>query len=208
MVKELNIIFQYFFNCSNNFFFTPRNQIYWSSKDVKIIKNINGVKEEYVIDQNVTNPKDFRDYSMTKVIYNNEFPNSLKNEPSYSSSPSEMTIKMEAVDIPSDAYDHYKGGNVQGLEIINGEYPKDYTNQILIPDFIAEEILLKNGESSYDDILEMEVEIPVLNEDGKNIFGTYVISGIYQTNYKSYVENEYLLYVGYSKEDIEENKVG
>lgn len=180
-------------------FTAPSNQYNWSDEDVAKIESIDGVDEVYLGLNNMGMSADYRGYDGSYIYTSENYPSELLKYNSEYVMPDTIEVDIISVDANKEVYQHYKKGNVAELNIILGEYPDDYTNEILIPDFLAIEYAKLNEIDDIETLINSSIELNVNVDDP---YATepqfFVVSGIYETDYKNFVSPYYPIYTGYS----------
>jgi len=90
--------------------------------------------------------------------------------------------------------------NTDNIVLLSGVFPKDDSDEILIPDIYA---LLKENSEKFDSIVGKEMTLDITNEEGQHRQKTYKVSGVYNTNYKNNIGISYSIYTAYFRENIQ-----
>lgn len=119
---------------------------------------------------------------------------------SYLNDIQQIDFTFTAFQVPYSFKDNY---NVNNIELVSGDFPKDKSDQILIPDVYALAIL-KNEE--FESLVGKKIQLNVVSTENKVIEKDYIISGVYITNYKSDIDTQYPIYTSYFEQlDLEFN---
>lgn len=188
------------YNGENYTFTHSPDRLYWSDEDIKKIEEIDGVESIYLSSFGVSTNSDYQHNTFNKQI-KKESLEELKKYPSYNYAQDIINLSFDGVGTQKEIYDKYRIGNTLNLEIIQGEYPDDYSNEILIPDFLAMDV------ENSKEVVGKKVTLPVVNiSTNKKSDKEYIISGVYETNYKTQILEQYTIYTGYAMETPEDGK--
>lgn len=186
---------------------TPPNRLYWGLEDVESIQRIDGVEAVYLGEENTSFVADSKGNTYTKTFNFSDYKNLFKSSIAINTAPEKITLSLEGVSISEDVYKYYQGGNTRGLEIIYGEYPKDGTDQMLIPDFVAEYMKESNGYEKISDVIGEEIQLEGKDDNEENTSLSYQVSGVYNSQSNKSITSDYKLYTGYRNEDLEKRAV-
>ncbi len=139
---------------------------------------------------------DYEGKRLELMIDKDDFPESLKNITSYVRAPEEVYFSFKSSPVEYDGSEIY---NPDYLEVLVGNFPADKSNQILIPDVMAQMIMQTSGTSSYQKLIGQTITLPISytdQETEKTIDENkeYIISGIYNTNYQIKINDQYYIY--------------
>ncbi|MCL1990160.1 MAG: ATP-binding cassette domain-containing protein [Defluviitaleaceae bacterium] len=91
-------------------------------------------------------------------------------------------------------YDFTTDYNPDNVILLAGNFPSDNSNEILLPDVY---VLLAFGSESFEQFVGQSIELEVMNDNNELVRQNYVISGVYDTNYRAHIGTEYILYTSY-----------
>lgn len=184
-----NVIDKYVSNEGNEYTFEAMH-LDWNADDVKNIEAIDGVEFVKVDDENISSKSDYLSNFYFEEFQTDEYMEAFKGSLGITSMPEVITLESKTVLVSSDIIDYYKGPDP--IDIIAGEYPTDGTLEILIPDFMARYIFKTDD---YDSVINQEIDLNVENrDDNLKRVQTYTISGVYNSNYKTTINDYYNIY--------------
>lgn len=176
-------------------------RIGFSDEDIKNVKKINHVEQVEVVLEGVTSEYDHKGNRLNEIVMKEEFPKALRQHAAALSTIDNVAFHFEAMSIPYSVMNHYNSGNIT---LISGDFPREKSNQLLVPDIYA--AIKTNGDIS--GVLHKEVSLNVANIDSKEtLHEKYIISGVYQTTYQNKIEDNYALYVGYFNQLDKEDRL-
>lgn len=177
---------------------TPKDdgkRIFFSLEDLKMVKDIDGVKDAILCDIGITNTADTNENTLNFFLKKNDLGAKVKEMPSYSNFPNRIKFNFQTMKVPKEYIDTY---NPENLQLIYGEYPDDNTNEIIIPDFYA--LSLSNNINS---IVGTSIELEVSNNSLEKEKNNYMVTGIFKSNFENNISNSALLYLGYRERSNE-----
>lgn len=163
------------------------SRINFSESDLENVKKIPHISNARLYNSSTISLYDREKYRLNYRFEKKEFPDQLKKVPSYSSAPTSVSFAFNTMNIPYDF-----ASSLSKISVISGDFPKDNTDEILIPDIIAY--------SFFGKIKDVVGEIIVLNVyDEKMDFKDkeYIVSGVYETDFDRYMKDSYEIYVNY-----------
>ncbi len=184
-------------------FNTEPNKMFWNNEDIEAVESIEGVTAVYLDDSNVNGIGDSEGYDYSVQLDKSHI-DSLQLYPSYEYSQDIINIEMKSPSVQKGVFEYHKGNtgsNVNGLDIIEGDFPENYSDELLIPDFLAEEIVNKK---SLDSVIGYGITLKVINTDGDEKDKQYTIVGVYDTDYEKIIKEYYTIYTGYNSNTLEE----
>lgn len=167
-------------------------RINFSDQDLKSVQNIPNVKSARLYNGATVSLYDNEEWRLNLNWEKEKYPQHIKESASYSSAPSILQFQFESMNIP---YDYAKKFNK--IDIILGNYPKDDSIEILIPDILALEY--------YDEIekcLNKKVSLNVYDSNNNPSKREYMIVGVYKTDFKQHLNDNYSIYVNYMEYDF------
>lgn len=183
---------------------TKPDRLHWRPKDVESVQNIDGVNAVYVGEENSHFVADTNGNTYTKSFELFDYKELFKDSIAINSAPDIITLSLEGVSVSHDVYEYYQGGNTRGMDIVYGEYPEDGTDQVLIPDFVAEFLKKNKKYENISDIVGKQIELSGKNSEEENALLTYDISGIYDSKTDESIDTNYKIYASYRNVDLDE----
>ncbi|MDD2469446.1 MAG: ABC transporter ATP-binding protein/permease [Bacilli bacterium] len=167
-------------------------RINFSLDDLTFVKGI-----KYVTDARLYNSSTISlyDNSHNKLNYlweKEKMPDQVKKKPSYSSAPSSISFAFNSMNIPYKYAKHFNK-----VPLLYGDYPRENSNEIVIPDLMAFQY--------FDNILDSVGKTIYLNtysQDGNFKDNNYIVSGVYKTDFEKHIKDSYGVYVNYMEEDF------
>lgn len=105
-----------------------------------------------------------------------------------------IEFELTALNIPQALIRHYNANNVR---LIQGTFPKDDQQELLLPDLYAY-LLAKDKDIS--SLVGTTLKLKVTTKANKSATASYRISGIYGTNFQTQLADAYPLYASYFHE--------
>ena len=167
-------------------------RINFSQMDLKNVEDIPYVKSAILYNGVNESLYDKEEYRLNLIWEKEDFPNQLKEVSSYSSAPSFVQFSFYSMNIP---YDYASKFNQ--INLIYGDYPKDRSNEIVIPDFFASSYF---GESKKS--IKQKIKLKVYDENNKTYTKEYTVVGVYDSKYEQHISDSYPIYVTYQEYDF------
>lgn len=167
-------------------------RIAFSNNDLENVEKIEHVYSAKLYNSSNISLYDNDHNQLNLVFEKDKLPVDVKKQPSYSSAPDVITFSFNSMNIP---YQYAKEFNKVAL--ILGDYPKENTNQIVIPD-----ILTSTYCNNLSKCIGNEISLSTYDEQSNIQKKDYIISGIYDTEYEKYISSEYPIYVNYMEYDF------
>ncbi len=166
----------------------------WSNEDVENVLSIEHVKSVKLAtpESHFIGNKTKEGLYDPQSISTSEFDLGL----SRANAPENIEFEFITFPVPKEfGSRYYPPPNQYKYGLIYGDYPADGSNEILIPDFLA----TKYTNEKIEEVVGTEIELPISNvkKNNEKLNKEYKVSGIYETNYKNKLENEYPIYLGY-----------
>lgn len=166
-------------------------RIAFSEEDIHSVKNLPHVEKVEVILEGVTSEYDDERNILKEVATSDQFPDELKKYTSAAAGTTSIEFLFEPLTVPYALITHYNNKNIH---LIDGDFPRENTNEVLIPDIYA--LIINNGDLS--NVINKEISLNVNNIDSNQTFSKeYIVSGVYQTSFQNNIESNYKIYVGY-----------
>lgn len=163
-------------------------RICFSEKDLKNVERLEGVERVTLLDSDIVNSADMESNLLDLMIQKRDLSDQVKELPSYSNFPNTIRFEFETMSIPKDYISIYNPKNIQ---MMYGEFPKDNTDEIIIPDFYAMAL-----EKEVESIIGKEVELPVLVDGKESIEKSYKVVGVYKTDYDNNISSKAKIHLG------------
>ncbi len=178
----------------NDLTFNFTNEKYaWNLNDVDYIESIDGVDSVYLLNNNVLSYADPFDNTLSKQVPKGNI-NILKQNLSFEYAQENINFEFATLGVPYDVAIHTLYGSPEGIKLVDGDYPKDNSNEIIIPDFIFYNEELTLLDSFY---------IDVINGNDEPISAEYKIIGYYETGYENLINEDYKIYVSSTSPNYE-----
>lgn len=172
----------------------------FSNIDVDKVRDLQYVEDVALVVGGIESLYDKDKNTFQEVLTRENFPDELKKYMGYLNDIQQIEFMFSAFQVP---YSFISSYNINNIELINGEFPKDMSNQILIPDIYALSVL-KND--NFENLVGREIPLNVISSQRDHIVNYYVVAGIYNTNYKNSIGTQYSIYTGYFDQlDLEFN---
>lgn len=204
MVMSIRDVFEpYLVTEENEVINVMPDKLFWGQDDLDFIENIDGVKEVILDDDKVQSVVDKDGNSYQQTIPFDQVKQLFSKSSAITSAPGAIELQLTGVSISSELYNYYQGGNTIGLEIVEGSYPQDDTNQILIPDFLGSYLIDERDLTDISELISQEISVDTFNDNqNKDVKSTYKISGIYDSGYKQMIKSQYNIYYSYQTESL------
>ncbi|MFC4719402.1 FtsX-like permease family protein [Enterococcus lemanii] len=92
--------------------------------------------------------------------------------------------------------------NLDNIDLLAGEYPEDNSNELLVPDTY---VLLTQNSEDFDSMIGTTISLNVRDSNNNDVNQIYLVSGVYNTNYKNSISIEYPIYTSYFPKDYLEH---
>lgn len=172
------------------------DKYYFGQDDLDFVESIDGVSDvlltmtsiSFFIDNDGYQYEEFIDATALEIA--DKYPSfALQKDP--------ILLTFESLSMPYEFHDDVEQGNNRNLEIVDGDYPHNDTNEILIPDFIFYNLELTE-DLKVGDFYTLDVK--EFKEDGSTSImqKDYIISGYYKTEFQNHINDSYKIYLNYS----------
>ncbi|WP_047980674.1 ABC transporter ATP-binding protein/permease [Ornithinibacillus contaminans] len=176
-------------------------RIGFSNEDIKKVENIQHIDK---IELTMEGIQSFYDHEGNRFEYRLDYekiPAFLRKDLAQIRNGESITFTLTAQSVPFSVIHNY---NVNNINIISGEFPKDDSKEILIPDLYA--FMISESEN-YKDIINSTIELDVTSAKNDMITEEYKIVGIYDTGYRYNLSPSYPIYVGYFHQNDIQDKL-
>jgi len=173
------------------------NRIGFSENDVEMVSSMHKVENVYLSRDEIVSNYDRHQNTLNLSVSSAEFPNMLKKYSGFGSNIDIISFDFMKSNVPQALIPDY---NTDNIVLLSGVFPKDDSDEILIPDIYA---LLKENSEKFDSIVGKEMTLDITNEEGQHRQKTYKVSGVYNTNYKNNIGISYSIYTAYFRENMQ-----
>ena len=179
-------------NLSNNInSFFDGKRIYFSKEDLDNVQSIEGVEEVALTSGQSSSVTDLDGYEIDLKYPISNLPDQLKADLGFFDRGTTLNFKFSGLTVPSTFIKDY---NLDNINVIEGDFPNEKMNDILIPDIYAK--IVANETNNYKDLIGKKITISTFKYEnpGTLIDRDYVVSGIYKTNYEDALKESYSIY--------------
>lgn len=166
----------------------------FSKQDLESVKAIKNIKDARLF--NASNVSLY-DKDINRLLYNlkkENFPSIAKNSASYSFAPEKIVFEFNSLTIPSEFFHDY---NINRLELLIGNAPKENTNEILLPDILGYTI-----NDDLNKVLGKEITFNTLNQNNEKHNQKYIVKGVYKTDFANGINENMAIYVPYMNDNF------
>lgn len=170
------------------------SKLYFSDEDIDIVKNIKGVKSVDNTDKNLFLEKDRDGYGLNLIYNQDQLSDQIKDQFKYKKGEFYIGFGFKMLTIPKQSSSSF---NPEKLTIIEGEYPDDNSNQILVPDIFIQSYFQHQdynkvvGETVSFETVAVDNQLDVKKSD-------YIISGVYHLDTSNTSDLYFPIYVPWS----------
>ncbi|CQR47967.1 ABC transporter ATP-binding protein YtrE [Paraliobacillus sp. PM-2] len=176
-------------------------RIGFSNEDIKKVENIQHIDK---IELTVEGIQSFYDHEGNRFEYRLDYENIpafLRKDLVQIRNGESITFTLTAQNVPSSVIHNY---NFNNINIISGEFPKDGSKEILIPDLYA--FMISESENNTN-LINSTIELDVTSPKNNLVNEEYKIVGIYDTGYRFNLSPSYPIYVGYFPQNDIQDKL-
>lgn len=167
-------------------------RINFSDEDLEKVLDIEFVNSATLYNGVVTSLYDNEEYRLDLYWEKEHFPQSVREKASYGSSPKVIQFGFESMNIP------YEYANKKSdIELMYGRFPKDSSDEILIPDILAYDL-----STDIKQCINSQTIFNVYDINNSSREKLYTIVGIYKTGFDHRINDSYSIYVNYMEEDF------
>lgn len=164
------------------------NRIAFSQDDVSIIADIPQVDKVTLASTDIVSSLDKDGNNLNLTVFEDEFPKEFVEINHLGGKNSQIEFEFEALSVPNSTIKHY---NINNIDLIEGDFPEDNLDYVLIPDLLAK---IKFNEEKNLVGKKMEFNVGI---DGEIKKKSYYVAGVYRTYYERFLENNYKVYTSY-----------
>lgn len=172
------------------------NRIAFSEEDVKKTENIKNVKEVYLSAGDIISNYDKDHNTLNSSYQSTSFSDQLKKYMNLGNKIDTLSFNFVKSHVPKELISDY---NKDNLELLSGEFPTDKTNEIIVPDVY---VLLEKNNDDFDGIIGKKIVLSIKDKDNQEKKNEYIVSGVYNTNYKNALNITYPIYTSFFQEDL------
>lgn len=170
-------------------------RIGFSTADVQRVNDIDYVKEVILVSEDIQSNYDFNFNTFNQTFSQIDFTDSVKKYVGIVSPVENIGFNFVKNHVPFNIAHDYNKDNVT---FISGDFPKDNSNELAIPDVYS---LLAFNNEDFSKVVGESINLEVRNAQNEIEQYSYQISGVYNTNFRNVVESQYPIYTGYFLED-------
>lgn len=170
-------------------------RIGFSKADEKNVRQLNHVEDVYLFADGLVSNYDRELLIYTQGLSRQEILEQSENPNINHTQANSLNFSFEQIHLPTKYLSHY---NLKNTTILFGKYPKDYSDEILIPDVYVD---LLFDTTNLDSLVGETLKLTVHDFDNKEQEKEYVISGIYDSGYRQQLEPEYNIYTSFGGAD-------
>ena len=170
------------------------SKLYFSNEDIDNVKNIIGIKSVVSTDKNLFLEKNPEGYGLNLIYNQDQLSDQIKNQFKYKKGEFYIGFGFKMLTVPKEASSNF---NPEQLTIIEGEYPDDDSNQVLVPDLFIQSYYQHQdyhnvmGETVSFETVSVDNQLDVKKSD-------YIISGVYHLDTSNTSELYFPIYVPWS----------
>lgn len=170
-------------------------RIAFSENDNMMVKNIDGVDSVVLLNEGISTDYN-KNLNHLKLQFSSQsYSSSIKQYNYGSDKISSFSFKIKKMNIPNK---YVKDYNPDQLNLIVGNYPKDDTTEILVPDVF---ILQNYDTEQFSKLIGKTITLNMISNTTKKLVKEKMkIVGVYQTSYQNRLQSEYTIYTGYFEE--------
>ncbi len=170
---------------------TDGNRIAFSTADVDKVQNINHVDDVHLFSDGW-----YSHYDKDQMIYETrlsrmDYLEMLNPSIQYNPQQSWLAFNFTQMVLPTDLITDY---NMDNIQLVEGVYPAEQTDEILVPDIYG--ILYLDTDNTAELIGE-EITLTVHDFDNIEAKKEYTVSGVYDSGYRQNLNAEYPIYTSY-----------
>ena len=170
---------------------TDGNRIAFSTADVDKVQNINHVDDVHLFSDGL-----YSHYDKDQMIYETrlsrmDYLEMLNPYIQYNPQQSWLAFNFTQMVLPTDLITDY---NMDNIQLIEGVYPAEQTDEILVPDIYGILYLDTNNPA---ELIGEEITLTVHDFDNVEIKKDYTVSGVYESGYRQSLKTEYPIYTSF-----------
>lgn len=163
----------------------------FSQNEIDNIKKIKGVQYATGYNGSTDSIADHDGLVLNEFLNKTELPDIVKITKGYAKSDLSIPIEFRTLSVHKELIQYYNPNNI---ELMFGKFPKDQSDEILIPDIYAY-YLAQN--SNIKNEIGKKISLNINDESSKKKKKIYTITGIYATDYTISIPSLLIFYGGY-----------
>ncbi|KPL44428.1 hypothetical protein SPSSI3_00445 [Streptococcus pseudopneumoniae] len=170
-------------------------RIGFSDKDKQQVESIDGIEKVILFNHGVKSNYNNAYNSLNLNFSEKDFSSKIRKFNYGWNKISSLSFNFQKLDVPKYFISDY---NSENIILLSGDYPKDDSNEVLVPDTF---ILQHLNTEDYQKVLRKEIDLETANiysKEKKN--DKVIISGVYQTYYQNSLKSNYPIYSSYFEE--------
>ena len=170
-------------------------RIGFSEKDKQQVESIDGIEKVILFNHGLKSNYNNAYNSLNLNFSEKDFSSKIRKFNYGWNKISSLSFNFQKLDVPKYFIPDY---NSENIILLSGDYPKDDSNEVLVPDTF---ILQHLNTEDYQKILKKEIDLETANiysKEKKN--DKVIISGVYQTYYQNSLKSNYPIYSSYFEE--------
>lgn len=170
-------------------------RLYFSQSDVEHVKSISGIDDLVLTNGSQSSLVDMEGFEIDLAYQVAHLPQVLKSEVGFLDQGTSIYFKFKGLTTP---YSFIRDYNTLGIKLLVGDFPKDDSLDILIPDIYAKIYL---EEDDVEKIVGQEISLQTFRYEKAEelVYRKYRVSGVYRTNYNLAFQSTYYFYLPWDK---------
>lgn len=172
------------------------NRIGFSDEDVNRTSAIENVQKVYLSAGDIISNYDKNSNTLNITYHNSNFSDILAKYIYLGNKIDTISFNFVKSYVPKELVRDY---NKDNIELLSGEFPTDESNEVIVPDVY---VLLEENSEDFDKIIGKQIFLTVKDAEGNDVRNKYLVSGVYNTNYKNSIQINYPIYTSYFQESL------
>ena len=172
-------------------------RICFSKEDLAQVRAIAGVKKADLFNTYACSVADHENLTSDYYFLKKDASSYIQSLGSYSKCPEVVSFIFNSMRVSEDYFNSY---NKDGIQLISGRVPKSNLDEILIPDILSYQLFGKIVDN-------LDCKLSVRDQQGNHQEKNYQIVGVYQTNSQIFIDDQYIIYLGYNEYDPNEGNL-
>ena len=170
---------------------TDGKRIAFSTVDVDKVQNINHVDDVHLFSDGL-----YSHYDKDQMIYETrlsrmDYLEKLTPSIQYNPQQSWLAFHFTQMVLPTDLITDY---NTENIQLLEGVYPVEQTDEILVPDIYG---ILYLDTNNLAELIGEEITLTVHDFDNVETEKVYTVSGVYESGYRQSLKPEYPIYTSF-----------
>lgn len=171
----------------------------FSNADLEMVDNLPHVDKTELTLEGISSFYDHEGNRFEYRLDDENIPMSLMRDFAQTRSGEAITFTLTAQNVPFSVIHNY---NVNNINLISGDFPRDSSKEILIPDLYG--FILSESEGDLN-LINRTIDLDVTTSENNLATETYTIVGIYDTGYKHNLSPAYPIYAGYFSQEASQD---